>query len=127
MKKTKIKINDNGTLSDEEGNLLLSVKTYCNLTDITERTLFNYARQKKVKLVTEKYGVRYVAVPENSIFILTKKELEGKSNEIKEMIKDDVKVLQMLSILEKIKALKNDLKDFEKKMTDVMKELDSYV
>ena len=27
MKKTKIKINDNGTLSDEEGNLLLSVKT----------------------------------------------------------------------------------------------------
>lgn len=127
MKKTKIKINDNGTLSDEEGNLLLSVKTYCNLTDITERTLFNYARQKKVKLVMEKYGVRYVAVPENSIFILTKKELEGKSNEIKEMIKDDVKVLQMLSILEKIKVLKNDLKDFEKKMTDVIKELDSYV
>ena len=126
MKKTKIKINDNGTLSDEEGNLLLSVKTYCNLTNITERTLFNYARQKKVKLVTEKYGVRYVAVPENSI-ILTKKELEGKSNEIKEMIKDDVKVLQMLSILEKIKALKNDLKDFEKKMTDVTKELYSYV
>ena len=51
----------------------------------------------------------------------------GKSNEIKEMIKDDVKVLQMLSILEKIKVLKNDLKDFEKKMTDVIKELDSYV
>ena len=68
-----------------------------------------------------------MVVPENSIFILTKKELEGKSNEIKEMIKDDVKVLQMLSILEKIKALKNDLKDFEKKMTDVIKELDSYV
>ena len=43
------------------------------------------------------------------------------------MIKDDVKVLQMLSILEKIKVLKNDLKDFEKKMTDVIKELDSYV
>lgn len=127
MKQTKIKVNDNGTLSDEEGNLLLSVKTYCNLTDITERTLFNYARQKKVKLVMEKYGVRYVAVPENSIFILTKKELEGKSNEIKEMIKDDVKALQMLSILEKIKALKNDLKDFEKKMTDVIKELNSYV
>ena len=33
----------------------------------------------------------------------------------------------MLSILEKIKALKNDLKDFEKKMTDVTKELYSYV
>ena len=127
MKQTKIKVNDNGTLSDEDGNLLLSVKTYCNLTNITERTLFNYAKGKKVKLVTEKYGVRYVVVPENRIFILTKKELEGKSNEIKEMIKDDVKVLQMLSILEKIKALKNDLKDFEKKMTDVIKELDSYV
>ena len=127
MKQTKIKVNDNGTLSDEDGNLLLSVKTYCNLTNITERTLFNYAKGKKVKLVTEKYGVRYVVVPENSIFILTKKELEGKSNEIKEMIKDDVKVLQMLSIVEKIKALKNDLKDFEKKMTDVIKELDSYV
>ena len=127
MKQTKIKVNDNGTLSDEEGNLLLSVKTYCSLTDITERTLFNYARQKKVKLVTEKYGVRYVAVPENSIFILTKKELEGKSNEIRDMIKSDLNVLQMLNVLEKIKVLKGDLKVFEKKMTDIIKELDSYV
>ena len=127
MKQTKIKVNDNATLSDEEGNLLLSVKTYCSLTDITERTLFNYARQKKVKLVTEKYGVRYVAVPENSIFILTKKELEGKSNEIRDMIKSDLNVLQMLNVLEKIKVLKGDLKVFEKKMTDIIKELDSYV
>ena len=111
MKKTKIKINDNGTLSDEEGNLLLSVKTYCNLTNITERTLFNYARQKKVKLVTEKYGVRYVAVPENSIFILTKKELEGKSNEIKDD-KRRCKGLANVKHIGKNQSLKKRFKGF---------------
>lgn len=128
MKNNKnIKVNDNGTLSDEEGNLLLSIKTYCTLTNITERTLFNYAKQKKVKIVSEKHGIRYVAVPENSIFILTKKELEGKSDEVKDMIESDLKVVQMLSILEKIQVLKKDTKSLEKKINDVIKELNSYV